>query len=272
MTVCAGQMRCIGAGLVHYATTNDQHLPPFAFSDYFGNLPLSGHWGGAGPAGQFGRRGVENVNLWLLVAEGTVTAEELICPAAEAPLRSGQASYFPRTSQFSTYCLRMPYSEDLFDQATGLANWHGLGLLGIYKAFAGGQECAAPPRPGRGIDPVGFRAVVPQVRFDRSYREVDPDTGVEGQVDIVSGPILSDAFWYREHRKPPGDDGGNDVLAGWCHPSGFNVLAGNGSVRRVRDDGTIAANSVSPGWCPPDDGADFASYSIKVWRHLERGR
>ena len=46
MSACAMQMRGVGAALKQFAVANRNRLPPFAFSDYEGNLPLSGHWGG----------------------------------------------------------------------------------------------------------------------------------------------------------------------------------------------------------------------------------
>ena len=91
LALCASSMRGVVAGLTGYVAVNRCRLPPFAFSDWTGNLPLSGHWGGVSqpgdPAG-FGRRCVDCVNLWVLVHEQAVSPGQLICPAAAAELRS----------------------------------------------------------------------------------------------------------------------------------------------------------------------------------------
>ncbi len=269
MARCAAQMHAIGAALAHYAAANGSKFPPFAFSDFAGNLPLSGHWGGSGPGGDFGRRGTESVNLHSLLVEGSADARQLICPGAGAELLDGRAGYFRRTSQFSTYCLRMPYSEDVFGSAPSLANWQGRGLLGIYTACAGGQEIPlAVAAPGR---PAGTRVRVPQVRFDLPYRERDPDTGAEQTLDWLYEPILSDPFWYRSRHAPAvGSD--LPVRAGWIHGNRFNVLFGGGAVHRAADDGTLAANAQAADASPADDGAHHATRAVKVWRHLARAR
>ena len=263
MSACAARMRTIGTALMQYGAANTNHLPPFAFSDPFGNLPLSGHWGGTIDPDAV-RYGVDSVNLWPLVEANLLPTPGLICPGADQSLHGGGASYFPRTPRFSTYCLRMFYSEDLFRADPVLAGKYGGGLLSVYRLAAGGE-----------LAQVGTEAVpVPCVRLDRPYREANPTTGVERTVDPLSEPILSDTFWYRRRRVPAAEVIGatHDVLADWCHGKDFNVMLGNGSVQRITDDGTIAANCVSGDWCPPDDGAYFASYAITVWRFMTDNR
>ena len=268
--VCAGQMRTIGSALIGYATDNDNRLPPFAFSDYAGNLPLSGHWGGAGPGGRFGTRGTESVNLWPLIDERAIGVEAVVCPTAETPVRDGEANYFAAGEHFSSYCLRMPYSRDLFAGQADLLNWRDLGLLGIYGAYGGGQDCPGQPIAGAGGAVVGTRGRVPQVRLDRTYREIDPATDEAEMLDIVAAPILSDMFWHQRRVVPV--EGGGAAAVGWCHGKKFNVLRGGGSVSLISDDGTILANSNAPGDELPDDGAHGASYAVKVWRHFARRR
>src|ERR1035437_7087811 len=72
LTACMAMEHDIHVGLMCYASSHQRQMPPFAFSDYQGNLPLSGQWGGAqqpaDPAA-FGRQGVQYVNLWALVLE-----------------------------------------------------------------------------------------------------------------------------------------------------------------------------------------------------------
>jgi len=272
MSACAARMRTIGTGLMYYATANTNHLPPFAFSDRYGNLPLSGHWGGSidpDDPDALRRVGVDSVNLWPLVEANMLSTPALICPGADQMLHSGGASYFPRTPRFSTYCLRMLYSEDLFRDDPVLAYRHG-GLLSVYTLAAGGQL------PWGGTDTrVGTeRLPVPYVRLNRPYRETNPATGVERTVDLMSEPILADTFWYRARRIAASEEAGEtyDVLADWCHGKDFNVMLGNGSVRRVTDDGTMAGNCVTGDCSPPDDGAYFASYAITVWRFMTDSR
>ena len=54
MTLCTVALHEIGSALSAYASVSDRRLPPFAFSGYSGNLPLSGHWGGSGFADDYG--------------------------------------------------------------------------------------------------------------------------------------------------------------------------------------------------------------------------
>lgn len=268
LSACAVQMRGAGVAIRQFAAVNQNRLPPFAFSDHRGNLPLSGHWGGQSQKGDpdcFCRFGLEHVNLQRLVAGGYISQEQLICPGAEVSPDGGAGGYFPYTTKFSTYCLRMPYSEDLFRCAAALRNWSGRGLLGIYTLAPGGYE-------------VPFRMnhlTVPLVRLDMTYREIEPVGGEQRTVNLLDGAILSDAFWYRDHRKPADERPGLDtyeVRAGWCHGKRFNVLFGDGAVRAIADDGTVADNSVGPDDHPSDDGANFASYAIRVWRFFEDNR
>jgi competence protein ComGC len=278
MSACAARMRTIGTGLMYYATANTNHLPPFAFSDLFGNLPLSGHWGGSiDPLGPdaVNRDGVDSVNLWPLVEANMMPTPALMCPGADQMLHSGGASYFSRTPRFSTYCLRMLYSEDLFRDDPVLAYRLG-GLLSIYILAAGGEVI----RVGQVTEVEQVTAVVsellpvPCVRLNRSYRETNPATGVERTVDPMSEPILSDTFWYRGRRVAASEAAGEtyDVVADWCHGRDFNVMLGNGAVHRVTDDGTLAGNCVNGDQSPPDDGAYFASYAVAAWRFMTDNR
>jgi len=265
---CAGRMRGISAGLMMYAGANSGHLPPFAFSDYEGNLPLSGHWGGPSQASDpnaFGRQGVGDVNLWRLVARGHLPPGQLICPAADADLAAGESSYFPHTFKFSTYCLRAPYSGDLFSSAPRLAGWAGRGLLGIYTQAGGGI------RFHLGID----RVAVPCARVDGRYAEADASVRPTRVFEWASGAVLSDTFWYRgRHRPAPHTPGvlSYPVRADWWHGGRFNVLFGGGSVGTIADDGTVAANAAGPETAPPDDGAYHATQALRVWRHFEDRR
>jgi len=73
LVACAAGMHDIHVALSMYSLGNSRKMPPFAFSDHGGDLPLSGFWGGASQANDpdaFGRLGVGCVNLWSLVREG----------------------------------------------------------------------------------------------------------------------------------------------------------------------------------------------------------
>jgi len=279
LAACAAQMRGVGSGLKVYAAVHGNLLPPFAFSDGKCNLPLSGHWGGMSQASHpeaFGRVplwGMEHVNLWALAAEGMVTREQLICPGAEASLRLGRASYFPYTFKFSTYCLRMLYSRDLFRDVPGLADWGDLGLLGIYAIRGGGQ--VPPGAEDRGTYLRGYWRTVPMVRLDLPYREVAPGTGEQRTVDLTQAAILADTFWYQRHFAPaasmPGVEA-YEVRGGWCHGRRFNVLFGDGAVHTLRDDDTIAGSSVAPGASVALGERGFASRALTVWRYFEDSR
>lgn len=277
LAACAVQMRSVGTALRQFAACNENRMPPFAFSDHVGNLPLSGHWGGMSQGADpdcFGRRAVDDVNLWRLVAERLVTPRQLICPAE--PCARGVSGYFPHTLKFSTYCLRMPYSEDIFRQAPALAHYSGRGLLGVYTAAGSGHSLLVGQEfPGWPTGPIPAggrpRATVPYVRVDLTYREADPVTGEQRMVELGSGAVLADTFWYQRRHKPAGAVPGletYEVRAGWCHGERFNVLFGDGAVHAIRDDGTVAANSVGPDAELPYDGYYFASKAMNVWRHF----
>lgn len=271
LAACAVQMRGVGVGLKMYAAAGGNCMPPFAFSDHFNNLPLSGHWGGKSQSGDpdcFGREllgGLENVNLWRLVADGLVTPSQLTCPGAACS--RGVSGYFPYTLKFSTYCLRMLYSEDIFREAPGLIDWEGLGLLGIYTRVAGGVRLEHFST---------YPVIVPYLRTDSTYRETDPLSGEQRRVELSSAAVLADTFWYQHRRRPAASMPGVEVYevrAGWCHANTFNVLFGDGAVHAIRDNNhTVADNSVSPDAELPSDGYYFASPAIKVWRHFEDNR
>ena len=259
---CAARLRAAASALKMYGAGNNGVFPPFAFSAPQGNLPLSGHWGGAAHIYTLGS---ENVNLWRLVSTDYASPGTLVCPGADAGLLSGQASYFPDTSKYSTYCLRMPYSRDLFASDPGLMNYVGGGLLGIYGAAAGGERFYDPHRGW--IRP-------PLVRQDGQYRE---DLAGQTRVaDMSVGAIVSDAFWRQDTRsETPGAPPlvSYPVRAAWCHQEKFNVLFGDGAVWCVTDDGTIRDRTVPPGADDlPDDGQNQATYAIPVWRYFEDRR
>jgi prepilin-type processing-associated H-X9-DG protein len=268
LTSCAMQMRGVGIALRQFTGANRNYLPPFAFSDYDGNLPLSGHWGGWSQEGDpdcFGRRGVENVNLYRLVADGYISAGHSICPGADKSLLGKSSSYFPHTSKFSTYCLRMPYSRDVFRTSPSLSGWAEQGLLGIYTQAGGGEELHFGTST----------RTVPLLRADLSYSEINPADGEQRAMNFTDGAILSDAFWYQDHHRQADEEPDlttYPVRAEWCHGSRFNVMFGDGSVESIVDDGTVAANSVGPDSDLSDDGTNFASYAITIWRYFEDNR
>jgi prepilin-type N-terminal cleavage/methylation domain-containing protein len=266
LAACGAQMHDLHAALTAYAGIHEQHLPPFAFSDAAAaDLPLSGHWGGAGdgdPAG-FGRLGVDCVNLWALVRHGLTAPGVLVCPGASPAVARGQAGLFPHTFRASSYCVRVPTSEDLFRRAP--ATWERYGM-GIYAVGAGGQRSPVVIQ-----DPHGGRAreTIPVVRMTERYALAAPASAGDGDYDTAADVLLADGFWRQRHEAPAPEGGGYRVEAGWCHGERFNVLAGGGGVRTVRDDGTAAANTLPPGGSLPDDGAYFATYAERVWQFFD---
>jgi prepilin-type N-terminal cleavage/methylation domain-containing protein len=271
---CAGAMRAVHQGLLGYAAGNRRRLPPFAFCDEQGNLPLSGHWGGTGEAGDpsgFWRSGFSSVNLWVLADDRLVAPRQLVCPGAEGALRDGTASYFPHTLRFSTHCLRFPPSEDLFSKAPSLAYFGGTRLLQIYVAKAGGQTLTTGGGFGRG----GRVSRVPVVRLDLVYRTVDEATCGDGDFQPLRDAVFSDPFWRQDYSAPAATAPGATaypVRASWCHGERFNVMYGCGSVRTVTDDGTVESHTVPPDGELPDDGCHWATYSEPVWQYFDARR
>ncbi|MCK4276005.1 MAG: type II secretion system protein, partial [Phycisphaerae bacterium] len=199
LVACQANLHGIGVAMISYVAMHNRKLPPFFFSDLDGCVPASGHWGGpsqgkADPT-MFWRldAGAEPlcINLWALVHEGLIDPGPLICPGAAPPLRRGDASYFPYTGQFSTYCLRFPTSEALFWSAPNLKYEYGGTLLGIYRAAPGGRRW-----PVGAVDS-GYYEIVPQVRFDRSYPPLEEweEWGCD-PYDVPTDAMLADTFWW----------------------------------------------------------------------------
>lgn len=276
LVTCSAQLRDVAGGLLQYAAVNEDCLPPFSFSDQAGNLPLSGHWGGPsqpGDPGMFGRENFSDVNLWFLLGKGYLYQRQLICPAADGALRSGRASYFPYSDKFSTYCLRFPYSSDVFRFDPSMMNYGGLGVLGAYRVSAGGYPC--PLLSGDLPSDARIARPLPLARTSLVYREDNPARpGDVRAVSFTNSPILSDTFWLGSVDMPapaaPAPGVKTFAVRGsWCHQDKFNVALGGGAVRTVRDDGTVAANRCADGVWPVDDGKNDATYAIAVWRYFE---
>jgi len=267
LAVCASQMHNIHPSVMSYAAENAGRLPPFAFSSWIGDLPLSGHWGGASQEWDpdaFGRFGVDSVNLWVLVDEQRIAASELICPCSAGELRDARHSYFPHSLQYSTYCLRFPASEDLFNGSAHLANYGG-SLLGVYGAAAGGQRI----RVGAG------RETVSQLRMNRQYRIAASASCGDGSYDVARDAMLSDGFWRRSYfQDAPQVDGleGYPTQSDWSHATKFNVLYGDGSVSTISDDGTVEANSTEDGVMPADNTDNYAGCAERVWQFFDASK
>jgi hypothetical protein len=200
---CAARLRSIHTALWGYAVDAQRRLPPFAFETFAGNLPASGHWGGSadGSGVAFGRRGVERVNLAVLVAQSRLTRESVVCPGGDV-----EAAGAP----FSSYCLRFPPSEDLFATAEGLA-YRGGDLLGIYRQAAGGVEV----RVGREYQ------TVPQVRLGGLYAPVAGLGADAHRWDPMADALLADGFW------------GERAID---HLGGRNACFGDGAVKTLPAD------------------------------------
>ncbi len=268
---CVSQLRGVGSGLNAYAAANRFRMPPFKFSGIPGDLPASGHWGGSSQPDPVTFGSPVDVNLWCLVTDGILSADALRCPSSADELRTGDDSLFPYTDQFSSYCLRFPPSRDLFDASPQLADYKGLGLLGVYMTHAGGEK-AFVSAGGSGAN----YQTVPQVMLTRRY-DFDPAAAFTSTFfDPASDAVASDMFWWQDHAAaaPPPPDGITSyrTQARWCHGSEFNVLYGSGAVRTISDDGTVAANSAPPGESLVDSGLHFGKYAERIWQHFDAPR
>lgn len=272
LLACGIGMRDTHQALMGYAGMNDRRLPPFRFSSLVDvSLPLSGHWGGISrpedPVALFkGVGGMFSVNLWVLVDEGFIEPERLICPSAPTELRDGRASQFPYTLKFSTYCLRFPHSADLFREARGLAG--SANLLAEYAQRRGGER--VPRRnPYSGMQ---VYLTVPQVRVDRRYRITAEVACGDGEYDVAADVMLSDMFWYQDRQDASASSDGQTypVRSAWSHGPRFNAITGAGAVRTSRDDGTkVRPFTNAPGEELPDDGYCGARYAERVWQFLD---
>ncbi len=203
---CAARLHSIHTALWAYAADSRRRLPPFAFEDFKGDLPASGHWGGTadGSGVDFGRRGVRYVNLGVLQVDGRLGDETVHCP--------GEAD---AAETFSSYCLRFPPSEDLFAAAPNLA-YRGGELLGVYRQAAGGVDV----RVGRAYQ------TVPQVRLGGMYAAAAGMGDGEARWDPMVDALLADGFWGRSAVQ---------------HAGVRNVCFGDGAVKAV----TTLAGAVS---------------------------
>ena len=286
---CAAGLHDIHQSLMAYAAANNCRLPPFRFSSPGGaSLPESGHWGGVSDAddpGLFGTRmemdgRLLSVNLWTLVEFGSLPPARLVCPGAGRELSDHEASMFAYSGKFSTYCLRFPYSEDLFRRSPVWRKCYGMDLLDAYRGQYGGYLGL----PGEQDHPTEGtrRQRVPLVRTDRRYRvspEIAGDIGWgDGEYDVAADVMLSDAFWWRDRSTEAPKNGElrtYPVRARWCHGDSFNAATGDGAVWTVKDDrqGRIAANCISDDSAPTDAGPCDAVAAERVWQFLDaRGK
>lgn len=256
MAACAVQVHQVGVGLASYTADARHRWPPFLFSESSRpNLPLSGHYGGEGPPDIFrsGDVGDRDVNLHALRREGMIDESHLICPGASMNLRRQQTGYF-RQGRFSTYCLRMPLSRDLWPTRTPPPGWDRDALY-MYRFVAGGQEA---PCGGEDI-------LVPQLRVDRQYVSDVPGGGT---FDPAADAVVSDAFVDRAYGDPV-----SRVERNWCHEGRFNVLRGHGAVRLAnsRNDAThtMPRNTSPPGTTTPVDDTYNAAPAEAIWRFFD---
>jgi len=273
---CAAAMHDIHQALMSYAAIHDQRLPPFSFSDLRrASLPESGHWGGISqetdPVAFVRRTGKLAVNLWALVREGAISPDRLICPAAAGEVRTGEAGLFPYTTKFSTYCLRFPYSDDLFNDAPGIRSFYAPEPMRVYLSRSGGDVFTV----GGNAQAVGaYRETVPLVRLDRRYRIDAAAACGDGEYGVASDAMFADAFWWRDRREETASRSnlrGYSIRAGWSHGGRFNVAGGGGAVRTITDDGTVRDNSNPPAGLLSDDGLYHATYAERIWQFFDAG-
>ena len=256
MAACAVQVHQVGVGLASYTADARHRWPPFLFSESSRpNLPLSGHYGGEGPESA-GRKGDRDVNLHALGREGRIRDTQLRCPGTAWDLpQSGLG-----VGKFSDYCLRMPYSNDLWPSQTPPPKFTA---LDAYRYAAGGQSLKLPS---------GVEFVSPQLREDRQYARV-----VGGGVfDPARDVIVSDRFVDSAYRDSAGQIG-QAVRVGRTggHAGRFNVLVGDGAVRRVdlRNDDTATTSSTSlpPGTTLADAvDDDYNAAAVEtVWQRFD---
>ncbi len=277
LAACAINMRNVHQAVMGYAAANRSQLPPFSLSihETF-SLPTSGHWGGATQDDDpdvMGWRSPTAVNLSVLVANASLSAQSTICPGADSSLSQSEASYFPYSSNFSTYGLRFPYSKDLFLGSTQLGNLNA-GLLEAYRTSAGGQSVLVADN--RITHRVGIRQRVPRLRIDRTYRIAAPVACGDGDYDVASDVLLADTFWWQDISADATNTFGlrnYPISAGWCHGDKFNVLSGGGAVHTISDtSGIVRANSNAPNAQLLDDGHYQATYAEKVWQFFDSAR
>ena len=238
MVSCVGRLRTVHQGIMSFVAENDRRLPPFRVSDVSFSLPEAGHWGGpekpsgtallgsfgSGAGGDAGK--IFSANMWALVKDGFITSQALMCPSAPGELRDGRASLFPQTGKFSTYCLRFPYSWDVFRSAPGLRGPDEANLLEEYSQVLVGQK--KPIRTQGGLAPSLSLRRLPQIRIDLRYRTSPSVTCGDGDYDAGSDALLADGFWQQDQEESSDDS--YPLRAAWSHDNQFNVLYGNGAV------------------------------------------
>ncbi len=278
MVSCAGRLRTVHQGIMSFVAENNRHLPPFRVSDVSFSLPEAGHWGGpekpsdtvllgsfgSGAGGDAGK--TFSANMWTLVKDGFISSQALVCPSAPSELRDGRASLFPQTGKFSTYCLRFPYSWDVFRSAPGHKGPNEANLLRNYAIAAGGQ--IKPTQTQGGLANSLNERRLPRIRIDLRYRISQSVACGDGDYDAGSDALLADGFWQQDQEESSDDS--YPLRAAWSHDNQFNVLYGNGAVRTVSDDGnSVAPYTNSPEKQLEDDGFHDATYTEKVWQFFD---
>lgn len=266
---CGANLHAVHAGLLMYAATYRQAMPPFSYSDTTADMATSGHWGGPDQAAdptQTGRKLIQGsnlcaVNLWAVVSEQMIGQDALVCPSAGM---TGGASLFAYTRRFSTYGLRFPYSQDLFVSAPDLANWPGQGLLGGYETAAGGQIPLGK----------GGTQVLPAVRWDRQYRLSLASQGISGTFDPAAGAIASDMFCQPDHKAaaPTPAAGQKTYAVTWARSHGqyFNVLLGGGAIRLIDGGTTVVPQGPPPTGSSAQKMELYAAYAERIWQYFEQ--
>ena len=264
MASCGAQMRQIGVALAQYTTESKQRVPPFIFSGMeadTANLPLSGHFGGSPFPG---RKGADFVNLYALANSGYLSQPLLICPGSPQARQGKPDSYFADTDRFSTYCLRMPCSWDLYPggvrPCTNLSD-----PLFIYLRSGSGQGFLATDLDGKKGPP----SIAPFVRMDHQYQIDSKVACGSGRFDPAEDVLVSDAFWDQDSSQAAADESSFPVRRTWCHGQQFNRLWANGAVKSVRDDGTVASYSNNPARALAGDGVYNATYAEHVWQFFD---
>ena len=270
---CCAQLHQIATALTTYQAVNRFRFPPFSFSDFNGNIPVSGHWGGPIQKDStltFRHPGISpdtNVNLWSLAQGNMLPAQALVCLSAPSALRDGDTSLFAYTNKFSSYCLRFPVSGDLFDESPDLANYNGADLLNVYRTYCSGQE-ALVSHAGMGAT----NQTVPALRLNKTYRLVPAVVSAKDTFDPAADAVIADGFWWPDvHQAAPVSKKYRTfpVEGRWSHQSDFNVLFGGGSVHTFRDGGIIRDNSPSAALTLNDDGQYYASYGERIWQFFD---
>ena len=261
MAKCSNNLNTISKALEMHTSSHDGHWPGFAFSTSAGavDLTLSGHFGG--DMGDTSSTGRHAVNFYKMVADAYLDRDSLFSPHADPGYESKTTSFFKKTDKFSSYCLRMPNTPDLFNspKSMPLKKSGDAGCVYYYRYYAGGKYLQNRTKR------------MPRVHKGKKYALYDGSKRSKTYFRPDKDAIVADGFWQRDVSE---SGGAYDVVRESVHDNEYHVLYGTGNVKLINDSDRFVETKA----CPAGSSApvNVSGSSIKrareIWQFFEEKR